>query len=69
MKKLRACKAGLSVHPVADQAVDQKFRRAKAAFARRHHPDRVQSDGSEAQIHTEVFKGFWAELQRIESGC
>jgi len=68
VKKLRACKAGLSVHPVADQAVDQKFRRAKAAFACRYHPDRVQGEGSEAQIRTKVFKEYWEELQRIESG-
>ena len=54
--------------PVADQAVDQKFRRAKSAFARRYHPDRVQGDESKAQIRTEVFKEFWEELQRIESG-
>lgn len=53
---------------VADQAVDQKFRQAKSAFARRYHPDRVQGHESEAQIRTEVFKEFWEELQRIESG-
>ncbi|MGB0551596.1 MAG: hypothetical protein ACPGQV_03320 [Alphaproteobacteria bacterium] len=48
--------------------MDQKFRQAKSAFARRYHPDRVQGHESEAQIRTEVFKEFWEELQRIESG-
>lgn len=58
----------LAGEPSADPVVDQKFRRAKSAFARRYHPDRVQGDGPEAQIRTEVFKEFWEELQRIESG-
>ena len=47
---------------------DEKFRRAKSAFARRYHPDRISSDGEEARIRTEVFKEFWEELQRIEAG-
>ena len=68
-QEIACLQSRLAGAPVADQAVDLKFRRAKAAFARRYHPDRVQSDGSEAQIHTEVFKGFWEELRRIESGC
>ena len=47
---------------------DEKFRRAKAAFARRYHPDRISRDGGETRIRTEVFKEFWEELQRIEVG-
>ena len=40
--------------------------RAKQAFARLHHPDRVQADGVERVIRTEIFKEFWRELERIE---
>jgi len=40
--------------------------RAKQAFARLHHPDRVQADGIERRIRTEIFKEFWSELERIE---
>jgi hypothetical protein len=40
--------------------------RAKQAFARLHHPDRVQADGIERLIRTEIFKEFWSELERIE---
>jgi hypothetical protein len=58
----------LAGEPSADPVVDQKFRRAKSAFARRYHPDRVRGDGPDVQIRTEVFKEFWEELQRIESG-
>lgn len=47
---------------------DRKFRQAKAAFARRYHPDRHDGGGIEAQVRTEVFRDFWAELQRIEGG-
>ena len=47
---------------------DEKFRRAKAAFARRYHPDQMSRDGEETRIRTEVFKEFWEELQRIEAG-
>ena len=47
---------------------DEKFRRAKSAFARRYHPDQISRDGEETRIRTEVFKEFWEELQRIEAG-
>jgi len=47
---------------------DAKFRRAKSAFARLYHPDRLTGEGPETIIRTEVFKEFWDELQRIEAG-
>ena len=47
---------------------DEKFRRGKAAFAGRYHPDRISRDGEKTRIRTEVFKEFWEELQRIEAG-
>ncbi len=47
---------------------DEKFRRAKSAFARRYHPDRISGNGEETRIRTEVFKDFWEELQGIEAG-
>ena len=40
--------------------------RAKQAFARLHHPDRVQAGDIERLIRTEIFKEFWSELERIE---
>ena len=40
--------------------------RAKQAFARLHHPDRVQAHGIERHIRAEIFKEFWSELERIE---
>ena len=46
----------------------EKFRRAKSAFARRYHPDRVFGNGEETRIRTKVFKDFREELQRIEAG-
>ena len=47
---------------------DRKFRKAKSAFARMYHPDSLPDDGPENRVRTEVFKEFWEELQRIESG-
>lgn len=58
----------LAGNPSTEPMADQKFRRAKSAFARRYHPDRVRGDGPDAQIRTEIFKEFWEELQRIEAG-
>lgn len=52
---------------LAGQGPDAKFRRAKSAFARRYHPDRVTGDGEESRIRTEIFKEFWEELQHIEA--
>lgn len=46
---------------------DQKFRRAKSAFARLYHPDRMSGDAAEMEIRTEMFKEFWEELRRIEA--
>lgn len=43
-----------------------KFREAKSAFARLFHPDRAQGDVREREIRTELFKQYWAELERIE---
>jgi len=47
---------------------DQKFRQAKSAFARLYHPDRQSGDDQRTGVRVEVFKEFWAELQRIENG-
>ena len=63
--RLRARLAELEAGAIV---TDRKFRRAKAAFARQHHPDRQTGGGPEAQARIEVFKSFWAELQRIEGG-
>ena len=58
----------LSGRETSARGLDEKFRRAKSAFARRYHPDRVFGNGEERRIRTEVFKDFWEELQRIEAG-
>jgi len=49
-------------------ASDRKFRAAKSAFARLYHPDGQRPGTAEAKARAEVFKEFWAELQRIETG-
>ena len=58
----------LSGRETSVRGSDEKFRRAKSAFARRYHPDRISGNGEETRIRTEVFKDFWEELQRIETG-
>lgn len=45
---------------------DAKFRRAKAVFARLFHPDSILDDAVEREIRTEIFKQYWAELERID---
>jgi hypothetical protein len=48
---------------------DDRFRRAKRAFALLFHPDRCRAAGrEEARIRRAVFQEFWAVLQRIERG-
>ncbi len=46
-------------------AEDRRFRRAKAAFARLYHPDLARDERERAR-RAEMFKEFWAELERIE---
>ena len=58
----------LSGRETSARGSDEKFRRAKSAFARRYHPDRISGNGEETRIRTEVFKDFWEEFQRIEAG-
>jgi len=42
------------------------FREAKSSFARLFHPDWAEGGIREREIRTEMFKQFWAELERIE---
>jgi hypothetical protein len=49
-------------------AMLDKFRRAKTMVARLTHPDSVGATGLEARIREQLFKEFWAELERIEAG-
>jgi hypothetical protein len=52
-----------------DTAEDRgKFRRAKRAFAERFHPDRAMGGTMDRLIREQVFKEFWAELEKIERG-
>ncbi len=43
-----------------------RFRAAKLAFARMYHPDRGSGSDMDRLIRAQVFKEFWAELERIE---
>lgn len=47
---------------------DDRFLRAKRAFALRFHPDRVWASAAERAIRRAIFQEFWAELRRIERG-
>ena len=47
---------------------DHKFREARRSFARLYHPDHVPLDDSDRETRAEVFKEFWAELERIDRG-
>ena len=54
--------------PAAEGASDRRFQEAKRAFARRFHPDFVNATGMERTLRTDLFKEFWADLERIERG-
>jgi multidrug resistance efflux pump len=45
-----------------------RFRAAKLAFARLYHPDRAAGSELDKAIRGQVFREFWAELERIEKG-
>jgi hypothetical protein len=47
---------------------DDRFQRAKRAFAMRFHPDRLSGNPAERAIRTMLFREHWAELRRIERG-
>ena len=52
--------------PPSSQSNRTMFREAKSSFARLFHPDWAQGDIREREIRAEIFKQFWAELERIE---
>jgi len=45
--------------------VEERFQRAKRAFALHFHPDRLR-DHPEARVRRRIFQEFWGVLQRIE---
>lgn len=45
---------------------EPRFRAAKSAFARLFHPDTLRDDAPERDIRADMFKQYWAELERIE---
>lgn len=47
---------------------DDRFRRAKQAFAFHFHPDRLRCAEPERGIRTGIFQQFWQVLRRIERG-
>ncbi|WP_372622734.1 hypothetical protein [Falsiroseomonas sp.] len=49
-------------------ARDERFLRAKRAFALRFHPDRLPRDATERAVRIALFREHWRELQRIERG-
>lgn len=48
--------------------IDDRFPRAKRAFAMRFHPDRVNARGLEGTLRRAFFQEYWSVLQRIERG-
>lgn len=54
--------------PAAEGASDRRFQEAKRAFARRFHPDFVNATGTDRALRIDLFKEFWADLERIERG-
>lgn len=44
----------------------QLFGEVKRSFARLYHPDRTPHVGLERMIREQVFKEFWAEIEKIE---
>lgn len=47
---------------------DERFLRAKRAFALRFHPDRLPRDAPDRPLRVAVFREHWQELQRIGRG-
>ena len=47
---------------------EDRFRRAKQAFAVRFHPDRLRCVEPELGIRIGIFSQFWQVLRRIERG-
>ncbi|MFC7474046.1 hypothetical protein ACFQS7_06760 [Dankookia sp. GCM10030260] len=47
---------------------DDRFRRAKQAFAVHFHPDRLRCAEPEQGIRSGIFSQFWQVLRRIERG-
>ncbi len=54
--------------PAPLPAMDDRFHRAKRAFAMHFHPDRITATGLERMLRVNMFKSFWTELRRIERG-
>lgn len=49
-------------------AIDEKFDRAKRAFAKFYHPNALAGRSQlDVMIRSEIFKEFWTELERIEA--
>jgi len=46
---------------------NDKFDQVKKAFARKYHPNNIQSDGIDKLVREEIFKEFWKELQKIDA--
>jgi hypothetical protein len=47
---------------------EDRFRRAKLAFAVHFHPDRLRCGEPERGIRIRIFQQFWQVLRRIERG-
>lgn len=61
--ELSTARSAASSTPGSDA---KKFREAKAAFARLYHPDQHKGGLIDAVVRSEIFKEFWAELEKIE---
>jgi hypothetical protein len=45
---------------------DHRFQQLRTLLARELHPDHTKSEGIERIIRTELFKGLWPQVQKIE---
>lgn len=60
--------AGLFLRARRGAAPDDRFLRAKRAFALRFHPDRMPREAPDRGLRAALFREHWQELQRIERG-
>ncbi|WP_119419689.1 hypothetical protein [Desertibaculum subflavum] len=65
--KLRALIADLEANRGYESNATARFEKAKKAFARLYHPDNQRGTTIERAVRTEIFKEFWAELEKIEN--
>jgi hypothetical protein len=70
--RLRQAERARAAAPLTAAAArwEERFQRAKRAFALRFHPDRLRAatPRAERNLRISMFREYWSELQRIERG-